>query len=104
MANKRTAEFWQEHLNNWRQSGQTLIAYCTTHKIGRSSMSRWQAKERHVNGNNNNGRITLIPVDAPAPLKTQATPTLHLLSPSGWRVELPLGTPADLAKLLQYLP
>ena len=106
MATKRSAEFWQEHLKNWRQSGQTLIAYCVTHKIGRSTLSRWQAKERQSTRSDSKP-VTLISVNAPVPARTVNTPSpevISLRSPAGWQIQCPCIDANELAKLLRELP
>lgn len=100
MTKRHSPEFWQGHLEGWRQSGLTQVAYCTRFALNIKSFSRWRRKAR---GAAQTARLplTLVPVSPVAPA-TGSIVRLH--SPGGWRIELPAGGTPWLADLLRQLP
>lgn len=100
MAKRETTEFWQGHLEGWRQSGLTQVAYCESNGLGIKSFYRWRRKEREA-AQSTKLSLTLVPVSLGAPA-TGSVVRLH--SPGGWRIELPAGGAPWLADLLRQLP
>lgn len=98
MAKRLGAEYWQGHIDAWRQSGLTQIAYCARHGLGVKSFYRWRHKARATA--QTKLPLTLIPVSPGIP----ATTGIRLHSPGGWRIELPAGGAPWLADLLRHLP
>jgi len=100
MAKRQTMEFWRRHLEAWRQSGLTQVAYCARHGLSIKSFHRWRHKEREV------AQTVKLPLTlVPASLGTPATiDGVRLHSPSGWRIELPASGAPWLADLLRQLP
>lgn len=100
MAKRLGAQYWQWHLDAWRQSGLTQIAYCARHGLSVKAFYRWRRKGRDVVASATSS-LTLVPVSVGAP----ATGNLiRLHSPGGWRIELPAGGAVWLADLLRHLP
>jgi len=99
MAKRQPAEFWEGHLEGWRQSGLTQVAYCARFGLGIKSFARW--RRRHKEAANVAKPLTLVPLNLGAPA-TDCVVRLH--SPGGWRIELPSGCVAWLADLLRQLP
>jgi len=100
MVKRQSAEFWEQHLEGWRQSGLTQVAYCASHGLGIKSFSRWLRKERDA-AQTARLSLTLVPVSLDASA-TGSVVRLH--SPGGWRVEFPAGGASWLADLLRQLP
>lgn len=100
MAKRQSAEFWQGHLEAWRQSGLTQVAYCASQGLGTKSFARWLRKERHA-AQTAGMPLTLVPVRPVAPVADSA---VRLHSPGGWRIELPANGAPWLADLLRQLP
>jgi len=100
MAKRQTTEFWQGHLEGWRKSGLTQVAYCVRHGLGIKSFHRWRRKEREA-AQTAKLPLTLIPLRLGAPATVSA---VRLHSPGGWRIELPADAAAWLADLLRQLP
>lgn len=98
MVKRQSAEFWEQHLEEWRQSGLTQVAYCASHGLHIKSFYRWRRKERNIAQPD---RLTLVPVSLGSPA-TNGCVQIH--SPGGWRIELPAGGTSWLADLLRQLP
>lgn len=99
MAELQTAEFWQDHLEAWKRSGLTQIAYCANNQLHIKSLSRRLSRERGAAQAAKS--LTLIPISLSA--QTPAG-TISLHSPAGWRIELPASSVTGLADLLRQLP
>ena len=103
MANRQGTDYWRSHVEDWRQSRLSQIAYCEQHGLNIKSFRRWRTRlqaDAVVPP-----ALTLVPVSVNA---TQTAPVVHLRSPAGWHIELPL-TQTDnpmpwLAQLLRQLP
>lgn len=100
MAKRQTAEFWQQHLETWQQSGLTQVAYCASHGLRVKSFSRWRSKTREA-VQAGNSLLTLIPIRVAVPV---AGTVVQLHSPGGWRIELPAVSTTTLADLFRQLP
>ncbi len=100
MAERRTSEFWQGHLDAWRRSGLTQVAYCASHGLSVESFYRWRRKEAEPVASAPSP-LTLVPIRVAAPAPNGVA---HLHSPGGWRIELPTGNSSWLADLLRQLP
>ena len=99
MAQRQGEEFWRGHLEGWRQSGLTQVAYCAAHGLSIKTFTRWRSKER-VGLVEPGQSLTLVPVRTSSP-STESAMQLH--SPSGWRIEMS-GIPlAELAAVLRQL-
>ena len=100
MSKRQTAEFWKEHLDGWRQSGQTQVAYCASHGLGIKSFARWKRKEKNA-AQTVKLPLTLVPVSLGIPATDSV---VRLRSPGGWRIEMSAGGAPWLADLLRQLP
>jgi hypothetical protein len=100
MAKRQTSEFWERHLEAWKRSGLTQVAYCASHGLRIKSFSRWRTKTRAA-AQAGNSLLTLIPIRVAAPISVGL---VRIHSPGGWRVELPAVSAAMLADLLRQLP
>ncbi len=100
MTKRQTREFRERHLEGWRESGLTQIAYCASHGLHIKSFSRWRSKARE-DVQAGDSWLTLIPLSVAAP---GADSAIQLPSPGGWRIELPSGSAPWLADFLRQLP
>ena len=101
MAERRTSEFWQGHVEAWRQSGLTQVDYCASHELSIKSFYRWRRKEETESIASAAPSLTLVPISVAAPVPNGI---VRLHSPGGWRIELPTGNTLRLAELLRQLP
>ena len=100
MAKRQTSEFWQQHLEAWKRSGLTQVAYCASHGLRIKSFGRWRSKTREAVPAGNS-LLTLIPISVAAPVSGGV---VQIHSPGGWRIELPAVGATLLADLLRQLP
>jgi len=106
------ATYWRGHVEAWRQSDMTQIAYCALHGLNPKAFYRWQRKfeaEHTAAGE----RLPLLPVRMETAQTAQTVGAigepldaggLRLRSPGGWVVKLSAPNPAGLAELLRCLP
>jgi len=97
MATRQGAEYWRGHVEYWRQSGLSQVAYCARHGLNIKSFRRWRIKQQQVAA----PALTLVPISLVAPVSETL---IRLHSPGGWRIELPAANPAWLADLVRQLP
>ncbi len=102
MAKRLGADYWQGHVDAWRRSGLTQVAYCAQHGLEVNAFYRWRYRVRVQAPVHTQPAppLTLIPVNPIIP----TTIGIHLHSPGGWRIELPVGGASWLADLLRHLP
>jgi hypothetical protein len=99
MAKRLGAEFWRGHVEGWRQSGQSQMAYCARHELNIKSFCRWRRKQQAAAAAPPS--LTLVPVSVGTPAPGNV---IRLHSPGGWRIELSAGDAPWLADLLRRLP
>lgn len=88
--------FWVGHVQAWRDSGLTQVAYCQQHDLKPKALAYWIRRSRR-----DTRTLTLVPltVQGQAPA---ADLVLH--HPSGWQLSLPSAVePAWLAGVLRGL-
>ena len=100
MARRESAAFWEGHLEGWRQSGLTQVAYCASCGLSIKSFARWRRKEKDA-AHAALLPLTLVPVSLGVPA---ARSVVQIHSPGGWRIELPTNDTLWLADLLRQLP
>lgn len=98
MSKRQGQAYWQQHLDAWRQSELTQVAYCVSHGLSIKSFYRWRRKQKEPVAAAT--PLTLVPVSLGGSATREA---VRLHSPGGWRIELPAGG-AWLADLLRQLP
>jgi hypothetical protein len=78
---------WRELIDAWKQSGQTINAFCRERKLTRSNFDRWRRILAAENGKPIRG-------SAPAfvPVRVVAEPVAEVVLPSGVVVRLPVST------------
>jgi hypothetical protein len=101
MAKSLGADYWQKHVEAWKQSGLTQAAYCNEQGIKRKTFYHWRSKSQASSTEHQGRALTLVPVSVGLAMPTQR---IELHSPGGWRIELTDSNPAWLADLLKQLP
>jgi hypothetical protein len=97
MAQQRTATFWQDHIEAWKQSGLTQAAYCRNHGLHVKSFGRKLSKGRAAH-KSSTLPLTLVPASV---IHSVTLGTVRLHSPGGWRIELSSGNVTGLVDLLR---
>lgn len=107
MAKRQSAAFWQDHLEAWKLSGLTQIAYCANNELHIKAFSR-RLHQKRVAAQLAKSPLTLVPANVGIAYSASINTAIILHSPAGWRVELAsthLGHPVTgLADLLRQLP
>ena len=97
------AAFWRDHIESWRESGQTQAAYCAERGLSVKSLAYWLRRLRKAEGFEPSEPLTLVAV-RPAPDSQPAcapAPALSLHSGAGWRLDFgALPSAVWLAELL----
>ena len=83
-------QVWRAAIDAWKQSGQTITAFCRARKLTRSNFDRW----RRILAAEPRG---LKPASSPAfvPLRVVAEPMAEVVLLSGIVVRVPLGAAAE---------
>lgn len=79
MAAEQRHQYWQQHIEAWRQSALSQRDYCKRQEISFSGFSYWR---RRLNGLAKDQSKLL-------PIKVSRSATLTVILPSGIRLELP---------------
>ena len=81
---------WRATIDAWRQSGQTVNAFCRARQITRSNFDRWR---RILAAESNESSPT--PPMAFVPVRVVAEPMAEVVLRSGVVVRVPLGAAAE---------
>ena len=85
---------WAQHVQAWRGSGLTQVAYCQQHELKPKALAYWIRRSKQTAM-----PLTLVPLALQGP---SAAGELLLQHASGWRLALPAGIDATwLAGLLR---
>ena len=96
------SEFWRDHVEGWRRSGQTQAAYCAEQGVSVKSLAYWLRRFRQE-GVDQPEPLTLVAVRPATDSRSAGAfgPALSLHSSAGWRLEFGALPPAAwLAELL----
>jgi hypothetical protein len=95
-------DYWEKHLEAWRQSALTQDAYCDLQGLSIKTFYRWHRKEKEAVAAKS--ALTLVPVNVEIPTAGWPGSLIRISSPGGWRIEVTDGRVAGLAELLRQLP
>jgi len=100
--------FWEDHANQWRQSGLSKIAYCRTHGLSKSTFHNWCRKLQHQRQENQQSQDFLsLGLQQDAPIKSGSIPessstaTIEIQLPKG--IIIKVSSPIDSDALFQVL-
>lgn len=85
--------FWQAHIDAWRESGLSQVAYCKQHKLSLSSFGYWRHK-----------RVSPVMPVAAVPIvvsRPAIEERMDIRLPQGWIVQVPLSV--DGTRLVRFL-
>ena len=83
-------QVWRATIDAWKQSGQTVNAFCRARRLTRSNFDRWRRILTAEPGVTPPG-----PVPAFVPLRVVAEPMAEVVLRSGVVVRVPLGAAAE---------
>lgn len=91
---------WLEHIDAWKQSGQTQKVYCEQHCLGQASFQRWYRICMLEEKSKASTPVTFVPVNVTEPSAT----SLSLLINDKLRLEISAGfDPTTLRQVVQAL-
>lgn len=88
-------KFWEEHVRCWRESGLSQRAYCKRHDIRSNQWFYWKKRTTRTEA-----RISFVPLRFPA-LSPSQFPSIRVITPNGFRIELEGVSPALLQELIR---
>jgi hypothetical protein len=89
---------WQELLDAWKRSGQTINAFCRGRRLTRSNFARWR---RILSTEPNESKPSSSSTSTFVPLRVVAEPMVEIVLLSGIVVRLPLSaTPEAVTRLI----
>jgi hypothetical protein len=84
--------FWREHINAWRDTGQTQREYARQHELSIARFTYWKSKFYPT---------TTVLKDSFVPVRLSAAPNpVRLIHPNGLIIECPAGTDVPWLRLL----
>jgi hypothetical protein len=87
---------WQQHLEGWRSSRTTQIAYCMKHGLSRHAFQYWKHQLDHI------GHNRFVEVKQSTALGSKIP--IEILLAEGVRIRVPLGaSPEELRMVLGVL-
>ena len=100
---RRADQFWRDAIAAWKQSGQTVTAFCAARGIGESTFF---AKRRELARRERSPNATASPTPSPsfAAVRVIPDPTVEVVVPGGIILRVPVGAdPAAVARLVLAL-
>jgi len=97
------AAYWRVHVEGWRRSGQTQVAYCSEQGLSVKSLAYWLRRLRNERELEPSEPLTLVAVRPAVDSRSACAPNpaLSLRNAAGWRLEFGvLPSAAWLAELL----
>ena len=109
-------DFWQAHVEAWRESGLTQRAYCREHELPEVQLSHWKHRLQKAR-RRRDSKTQLVPVraiegsapctdhsDRHTPRGGDSRSDLTLVLSNGWRLEIGEGfKAATLSRVLEAL-
>jgi transposase len=88
--NRERVRTWRALIGAWKQSGQTINAFCRDRKLTRSNFDRWR---RILSADKSESKPS--PLSSFVPLRIVAEPMAEVVLRSGIGVRLPLSAAPD---------
>lgn len=93
--NPERARIWRELIDAWKQSGQTINAFCRDRKLTRSNFDRWRRILALEPSDSSRRKPPSSPPSAFVPLRVVAEPMVEVVLRSGIVLRFPLVAAAD---------
>jgi hypothetical protein len=93
--------FWRDFIERWKTSGQSIAAFCATHRVSQATFYSWRKRLTA-----HSRPTTALPSPTPtfASVRVIPDPTVEVVFPSGLVVRVPIGADAaDVARLVAAL-
>jgi hypothetical protein len=100
MPQRHGKEFWDAHIDGWKRSGLTQLAYSSEHGIHPKTLSRWNTKKERQAAPCTNA-LTLVPAQK---IVDRQASGLRLTSPGGWHIDWAMPDLPSLVTVLRQLP
>jgi hypothetical protein len=94
-----TADIRSQHLSQWRKSGQRQRHYCQQEQIALPTFTNWLRQERKIVNNGGSKVGNFIELHS-SPVEEVGCKGIEIHSPSGYRIQIPLGTSIEFIKAL----
>jgi len=91
MTSDSKRDFWQRHIEGWRQSKLSQKAYCTQQDLSFASFGYWRTRLNHKTET----RSKFIPVTLPKP-----STLVNVFLPAGVRLEIPVHALPELLPVI----
>src|SRR5262245_54886032 len=90
---RRADQFWRDTITAWKESGQTVTAFCASRGIGESTFfaKRRQLARRERSANPSN---STVPSPSFAAIRVIPDPTVEIVVPGGIVLRVPSGADA----------
>ena len=96
-------QFWRDTIAAWKESGQSVRAFCAARGVGRGHLLRQAARTRRP-GAIPDSRPHPTPSPSFAAVRVIPDPTVEVVLPGGLVVRVPVGAdPAAVARLVAAL-
>jgi hypothetical protein len=90
--------FWRDLIDRWMASGQSVVAFCTAHRVSPATFYSWRKRLA------SRTPCTTSPAPAFAPVRVVPDPTAEVVLPNGLILRIPATTePAAVARLVAAL-
>ena len=91
-------QVWKTHIERWKQSGHTQVAYCREHELKPHQFTYWKKKFDRTDGD-----ISFVPLRFSRNLPVAGSP-FNLFTQNGFKIEVGAGfDPAALKQLISVV-
>ncbi len=84
LSGKERAEFWENHIQAWQETGLSQSEYCRRNELIRHRFWYWRKRTEEADKK----EISFVPVPLPAKPMGPAPQVVRVVTPNGYRVEL----------------
>lgn len=91
MSSENKSDFWQRHIEGWRQSKLSQKAYCSLQDLSFASFGYWRTRLNRKP----EPRGKFIPVNLP-----KASASINIFLPAGLRLEMPVHALAEVLPVI----
>jgi hypothetical protein len=93
--------FWRDLIDRWRASGQSVVAFCASHRVSQATFYSWR---KRLTARSAGPTRPAPPTPTFASVSVIPDPTAEVILPTGLVVRVPVGAnPAAVARLVAAL-